>query len=155
MSFRTPRFAHRDARGVSPVIATILLVAITVVLAAVLYVMVSSLLNGASAPPPPIIFTDTSSSLPNTTRFQVSGVGPTTCPLDRFELHLLINGVPDTASAMVPVIAGTRGNLTYEDADGRVTIGDAVVVHTAPGRTYEILLLWKLGGISSDKQWTT
>ncbi len=40
----TPILRH-DRRGVSPVIATILLVAITVVLAAVLYVMVSGLFN--------------------------------------------------------------------------------------------------------------
>ena len=37
-----------DERGVSPVIAVILMVAITVVLAAVLYVMVSALLDGPS-----------------------------------------------------------------------------------------------------------
>ncbi len=36
---------RKDRRGVSPVIATILLVAITVVLAAVLYIMVSGLFN--------------------------------------------------------------------------------------------------------------
>lgn len=39
------RILQRDPRGVSPVIATILLVAITVVLAAVLYVMVAGLFN--------------------------------------------------------------------------------------------------------------
>jgi len=39
------RILREDATGVSPVIATILLVAITVVLAAVLYVMVSGLFN--------------------------------------------------------------------------------------------------------------
>lgn len=38
-------------RGVSPIIATILLVAITVVIAAVLYVMVSGYLSGSSSPP--------------------------------------------------------------------------------------------------------
>jgi flagellin-like protein len=41
-----------SSRGVSPVISTILLVAITVVLAAVLYVLVSSV--GVSNPPTPI-----------------------------------------------------------------------------------------------------
>ncbi len=39
------RILRKDRRAVSPVIATILLVAITVVLAAVLYVMVSGLFN--------------------------------------------------------------------------------------------------------------
>lgn len=44
------RLVRKDEDAVSPVIATILMVAITVVLAAVLYVMVSSFLIG----PPPI-----------------------------------------------------------------------------------------------------
>ena len=45
-SWRKPR-----KRGVSPIIATILLVAITVVLAAVLYVLVSGLTKGGSSTP--------------------------------------------------------------------------------------------------------
>jgi len=42
---------RKDQEAVSPVIATILMVAITVVLAAVLYVMVSGLLTGPGAGP--------------------------------------------------------------------------------------------------------
>jgi len=42
---------RKDEEGVSPVIATILMVAITVVLAAVLYVMVSGLIAGPGAGP--------------------------------------------------------------------------------------------------------
>ena len=42
---------RKDQEAVSPVIATILMVAITVVLAAVLYVMVSGLLSGPGAGP--------------------------------------------------------------------------------------------------------
>ncbi|MEE8231742.1 MAG: archaellin/type IV pilin N-terminal domain-containing protein [Thermoplasmata archaeon] len=42
---------RRDRKAVSPVIATILMVAITVVLAAVLYVMVSGLVTGPGAAP--------------------------------------------------------------------------------------------------------
>ncbi len=47
---KTPCRVRRDRRGVSPVIGTILLVAITVVLAAVLYVMVSGLLGTGTGP---------------------------------------------------------------------------------------------------------
>jgi len=48
---RMRRLRRRNERGVSPIIATILLVAITVVLAAVLYVLVSGLTKtGVSAP---------------------------------------------------------------------------------------------------------
>ena len=42
---------RKDEKGVSPVIATILMVAITVVLAAVLYVMVTGLLTGPGTGP--------------------------------------------------------------------------------------------------------
>src|SRR6266571_8272673 len=42
---------HKDEQAVSPVIATILMVAITVVLAAVLYVMVSGLISGPGSTP--------------------------------------------------------------------------------------------------------
>ena len=49
------RVSHRSRRlrGVSPIVATILLVAMTIVLAAVLYVLVSGLTNG-TAPKTPI-----------------------------------------------------------------------------------------------------
>src|SRR5436309_13988764 len=42
---------RKDEQAVSPVIATILMVAITVVLAAVLYVMVSGLISGPGGTP--------------------------------------------------------------------------------------------------------
>ena len=45
------RFVREDESAVSPVIATILMVAITVVLAAVLYVMVSGLITGPGGAP--------------------------------------------------------------------------------------------------------
>lgn len=52
---RTTRAIRRDPEAVSPVIATILMVAITVVLAAVLYVMVSGLVTGPGGTPQTII----------------------------------------------------------------------------------------------------
>ena len=45
------RLIRKDESAVSPVIATILMVAITVVLAAVLYVMVSGLISGPGGTP--------------------------------------------------------------------------------------------------------
>lgn len=52
---RTTRAIRRDTEAVSPVIATILMVAITVVLAAVLYVMVSGLVTGPGGTPQTIV----------------------------------------------------------------------------------------------------
>ncbi|OGS51024.1 MAG: hypothetical protein A3K65_05920 [Euryarchaeota archaeon RBG_16_68_12] len=48
---KSVRLIRKDENAVSPVIATILMVAITVVLAAVLYVMVSGLLTGPGTGP--------------------------------------------------------------------------------------------------------
>ena len=48
---KSVRNIRKDEAAVSPVIATILMVAITVVLAAVLYVMVSGLISGPGAAP--------------------------------------------------------------------------------------------------------
>jgi flagellin-like protein len=50
-NLRKPWAIRRDQNAVSPVIATILMVAITVVLAAVLYVMVSGLVTGPGQTP--------------------------------------------------------------------------------------------------------
>jgi archaeal type IV pilus assembly protein PilA len=53
---------RKDEKAVSPVIATILMVAITVVLAAVLYVMVSGLITGPGSTPKAIGVSVTRSS---------------------------------------------------------------------------------------------
>ena len=48
---RRCRFAHRRSHGVSDIVATILIVAITVVLAAVLYLLVTSLTKSSASDP--------------------------------------------------------------------------------------------------------
>src|SRR5271154_7597489 len=51
MSERKMAWRRAHKRGVSPIIATILLVAITVVLAAVLYILISGLTKGPGTTP--------------------------------------------------------------------------------------------------------
>ena len=53
---------RRNEKAVSPVIATILMVAITVVLAAVLYVMVSGLIGTGTTGTPNVEMTTTSTT---------------------------------------------------------------------------------------------
>jgi archaeal type IV pilus assembly protein PilA len=66
-------------RGVSPIIATILLVAITVVLAAVLYVLVSGLTHTGASTPYNVGFTTATPSNPATNNYwEVIPVSPTT-----------------------------------------------------------------------------
>ena len=59
--------ARKNKRGVSPIIATILLVAITVVIAAVLYVLVSGYIGGAGSAPKSIELANPSGASGTTT----------------------------------------------------------------------------------------
>src|SRR2546427_7506319 len=66
---------RKDEKAVSPVIATILMVAITVVLAAVLYVMVTGLIGGGSGGNPTIAFgSATETQTPGTFTLSPSGI---------------------------------------------------------------------------------
>src|SRR3989442_8699257 len=67
------RLIREDESAVSPVIATILMVAITVVLAAVLYVMVSGLLTGPGATRPVVTFGNSNAVGSNGFSFAVAG----------------------------------------------------------------------------------
>jgi flagellin-like protein len=57
------RFVYQRKRAVSPIIATILLVAITVVLAAVLYILVSGLIGGGGSKPYSVGFGSTGAAV--------------------------------------------------------------------------------------------
>src|SRR5713226_3446006 len=67
---------RKDERAVSPVIATILMVAITVVLAAVLYVMVSGLITGPGAQKPLVTFSGVTKVNAVTWTFTVASAQP-------------------------------------------------------------------------------
>ena len=75
---RARRTARRNARGVSPIIATILLVAITVVLAAVLYVLVSGLTKTGVSTPYELGMGETSATGSGTNYTIVVSMSPTT-----------------------------------------------------------------------------
>ena len=108
---------HRSIRrrGVSPIIATILLVAITVVLAAVLYVLISGLTHGPG-------------TRPIGAAFAVGSPTAGTC----------------WAAGVTSHICGTAGdrlfNLTIQESAG-VTLGDLLLeVKTSAGSVYKNML---------------
>ncbi|MEE9236800.1 MAG: archaellin/type IV pilin N-terminal domain-containing protein [Thermoplasmata archaeon] len=98
---RTKWAIRRDQKAVSPVIATILMVAITVVLAAVLYVMVSGLVQGPGSTPQPI------------------GVSVTGDLAGGTQWKLAIASSPSTplASEVMLVLIDLNGNATSETLD--------------------------------------
>lgn len=116
------RSIHRlDERGVSPVIATILLVAITVVLAAVLYVMVSSLFRPVDNGPRAlgIALTKSGNGLNWTLTVVTTPVG-----LAASQVRLTI-----FAPSGATNVSKTFNSLTYS-TDGAVFIGGSTIAPT-------------------------
>ncbi len=142
---------RRDERAVSPVIATILMVAITVVLAAVLYVMVSGLIGPTGSGNPTVAFAPATSIGANQWKIEVGSVSSAVA-LSSYQVTIL-NGttVAITARTVAAGSLGTGGGLTltYTDtnADGKLTGGDFFVLSgTGTGFTYQMQLIWLASG---------
>lgn len=104
---KTRSWRRKNKRGVSPIIATILLVAITVVLAAVLYILISGFTKGPGNTPLGTAFTF--GSVSQTT----SGSAPAgTCAANHWCYNLLIGsaGGGITASSLNFALRDVNGN---------------------------------------------
>ncbi len=148
-------FIRKDEEGVSPVIATILMVAITVVLAAVLYIMVIGL-----APTGSVIPTGTwgAKTLVSNTAYNVDfgKVNPEPKPVD-LELILIRNGTDEgnysfsgNDDGALKFASGVNlGTLTYSDlADNqKVNIGDQLkLTGLTPRSDYTLKMIWSSTG---------
>lgn len=109
---------RKDEQAVSPVIATILMVAITVVLAAVLYVMVSGLITGPGATKPFVTFSTASKSNSNTETFAIASASPAVGPTN-YKVNFQIGTATGTAVAF-PATSGTAGGVS-------ITVGSNTV----------------------------
>lgn len=127
----------KDRKGVSPVIATILMVAITVVLAAVLYVMVMGLGDISTTPNGQI------------TKVEKTGTGGYKLTLSTFspstkltDIKVNVNGTLFTSSdgkTWVPDKDDTYGiTVTDQAGDGKVSQGDYITVELAYGATVKL-----------------
>jgi archaeal type IV pilus assembly protein PilA len=147
---------RKDEAAVSPVIATILMVAITVVLAAVLYVMVSGLITPVGSAKPTLAY-GSRDPIANGQDVVIGAVQPAASP-SNFRVNLRINTTFGTAVAFpattgTPVsitVSGYTGTftVTWQDPDGGSTLsgGDHITVVRATGlpakSTYELILFW-------------
>ncbi|TLZ50942.1 MAG: type IV pilin [Methanobacteriota archaeon] len=142
---------RKDERGVSPVIATILMVAITVVLAAVLYVMVTNLI-GDPGGKKPIVTLRNLDCVPGACRADVTGAQPPT-NLAQFKVTVFTDGqrtIQPTVLAADQDMTGGPLTLRFTDigGEGKLTAGDAFRLSgTSAGHTYEIDLLWSDGTV--------
>jgi len=139
---------RKDERGVSPVIATILMVAITVVLAAVLYMMVVGFVRPTDQPPMIVV--------------REEGCGPDSCDgivtsasepydLSRYRVTVLADGDPVIdPTRLEPSLNVSGGGVTFRFTDlakdGRLNAGDTFRLSgMEAGVSYRISVLWHTG----------
>ncbi len=137
---------RRNEKAVSPVIATILMVAITVVLAAVLYVMVSGLIGTGTTGAPTVEMVTT----PTSKGYELKVAAPSRQEgLNAYKVSVLKDGTPWGTPSVVK--AGDCGNgpaneeLNFTDltSDVKLTGGDFFTLENLDsGSTYEVILLW-------------
>ncbi len=160
---------RKDDQAVSPVIATILMVAITVVLAAVLYVMVSGLIGGTTTSSKPAV-TLTISKTSTGADVLVAGIQPTAAP-SNFKVNLedvttaaFGSPVPaplTTGTNVTVTVESTTFHITWQNPGGSGTISQGdhfVIAHYgtgayATGTTYSFLLIWSDGSTLTSINW--
>ena len=151
-----------DEKAVSPVIATILMVAITVVLAAVLYVMVTGLLAGPGASKPNVTF-GAAAPITNGFEFEVAGVSQTKAA-DNFRVAFSANGTAvGSAQSLADSPLSFTGGYTIAWSDlggeGDLTGGDTFRVTRTGGlladTDYAVTLLWTDGSSVGSRTYST
>ncbi len=156
--------------AVSPVVAEILLVAITVVLAAVVYLMASGILLGHTESIPVVAFAPGVTFEAGSDNVTLA-IGGTTQNLYLFdyEFNLKVGstyGVPTafaaTRTAASLAVNGTAFRVTWTDVDGGGTLtgGDQIAVEgsgvSLPANTaFQFILLWHDGTTLTTASWHT
>jgi flagellin-like protein len=159
---------RKDERAVSPVIATILMVAITVVLAAVLYVMVSGLITGPGAQKPLVTFSGVTKVNAVTWTFTVASAQPAVA-VSNYRVNFGIGTNTGSAVNMgtsgtnttVTMTAGTPATVGVKWTDlggtGQVKGGDIITIAfpTVPttGTSLTFYLLYSDGSQIQSRQW--
>lgn len=156
--------------GVSPVVAEILLVAITVVLAAVIYIMASGMLGPHATPAPVVALAGPNPYTGGSynASFVVADASQSVTIVNyRFNLRVGLIFGNATAFAVSGVAAtlrvnGTTYRVTWTDVDGGGTLtqGDAITVAgngvSLPVRTsFDLILVWNDGSQLTQQPWTS
>lgn len=156
--------------GVSPVVAEILLVAITVVLAAVLYLMASGLLAGPTNIPPTVAFSATPpyTGASFNTSFSVADASRS-ITIANYRFNMKVGSEYGNATdfgasgvAVTEAVGRTTYKVIWTDLDGGGTLsqGDEITVAgngvSLPVATsFDFLLLWSDGAQLTHEAWTT
>jgi len=126
----------KNNKAVSPVIATILMVAITVVLAAVLYVMVMGFGGDGGGQAP-------TASLTNSGNRLVLSIS------ESYNITDSTGSIWFTVGGTKVLFTASNTNISFIDAgdDGRISTGDYFEkTTTGASGTYDIAIVWSSGG---------
>jgi flagellin-like protein len=159
---------RKDLEGVSPVIATILMVAITVVLAAVLYVMVSMIITQPNQDKPVMSFANFESGAQGTNNYtaswNVAGIDKSDTKFNQYKVALLMDNAPITAIAqpLLPntiISYGSTVKVLVRDlgGEGKMSAGDSFLVYgMTAGHGWRLSLLWASdSGEVQHMSWST
>lgn len=158
----------RDDQAVSPVIAEILLVAITVTIAGVVYFAASSFTMQATVTGRPFVALMPASLHDGIATITVAGVSRAASAAS-YRVNLQVDGT--LAQSVALPAAGTAAILTVHDADYRVSWsdlggtgtlsgGDPIQVRAAEGplpvaTSFTFYLIWSDGSVLQTISWTT
>ncbi len=159
-----------DRRGVSPVVAEILLVAIAVALTAVLYIMATGLLSGPTGTSPLLAFSpvDPFSGGDYNVTFSIAST-TSAVPPGNYRFNLQVNGAVGVAKPLGASGVGvniTVGGVAYRVVwvdtgnDGTVNDGDRFLVtgngvSLPPASRFVFYLLWSDGSLIQQQVWQT
>lgn len=142
----------KNDEAVSPVIATILMVAITVVLAAVLYVMVIGMGGGAAEQAPVGTMTNLQATSATNATLSFGTFSPVPPPMDikviltpttGTAVQLWVTSIPDAGTETMSTdnAAVTATYLDLNPAGNAVNSGDSIkVVGLTPGASYTLTI---------------
>src|SRR5881396_2508325 len=159
---------RQDEAAVSPVIATILMVAITVVLAAVLYVVVSGLITPVGGNKPLVTFSSVTKVNAVTWTFSIASAQPTVAQSNykvNFGIGTNTGTVQNMGTSNTNVTVAVTGatpasvGVKWTDIGGSGTVkgGDLITIAfpsaPAPGTSLTFYLLYSDGSQIQFKSW--
>ncbi len=128
---RTIRAIRRDREAVSPVIATILMVAITVVLAAVLYVMVSGLVTGPGSTPRAMGVAIAKTGDGTNWQLTISSVDAGMAPSAAYVTVFYANGTVALQKTAFSSLSGTASYVQTNPGATSIQAGDRILLTVA------------------------
>ncbi|OGS45407.1 MAG: hypothetical protein A3K66_01960 [Euryarchaeota archaeon RBG_16_67_27] len=144
---------RHDPKAVSPVVAIMLLLLITVVLGTTVYLVATSFTSELNVRPY-VGLTQLVGNL-TTTTILVAEVSQANIHLSNFRTLLLVDDTSDPVSEINPLNIGTHGSVTFTSIDAYLSSGDRFMVTFTPGHTYSLRILWVNGGEQIQKlDWT-